>query len=291
MRLKAALAAAGASPRKRHGQHFLLDDNLLAAIVRAAEPLDGKRVLEVGPGPGLLTRHLLGAGARVVGLEIDPLMHAVARDLMGELPPASLRWIEADALAGSRRLGPELAQTLGHVDAMVSNLPYNIAGPLLGALACHPTPPARQTVLVQREMGDRLTAQPGSRDYGPLAVLMALTSRVKLDRPVRPQSFWPPPRVESVVLVIEPLPDRPDSATLDLVSGFLAAAFHNRRKTLWNSVRNAPGGQSGAARAPEAWKTLRAEALDPVQLCALAHTWAGIAPGERHRPETGRRSH
>jgi 16S rRNA (adenine1518-N6/adenine1519-N6)-dimethyltransferase len=292
-RLRAALASAGAAPRKRHGQHFLLDDNLLDAIVRHAGELDGRRVLEVGPGPGLLTRHLLSAGASVVAVEIDHAMEQVAGALIEPDLATGLEWIEADALAGSRRLGEATDAALGRVDAFISNLPYGIAGPLLGAVACHPSPPGTQVVLIQKEMGERLVAAPGTRDYGPLAVLMALAAQVRVLRAVPPAAFWPPPKVDSVVVSLSPRPERPDPGELSGLSSFLALAFHNRRKTLWNSVRQACGDSVASAldpdAIPESWKKVRAEALDPVQLYDLAQTWAGIAPGERHRPEAGNR--
>ena len=290
-RLRAALEAGGAAPRKRHGQHFLLDDNLLAAIVRDAGVGPGDPVLEVGPGPGLLTRHLLGAGCRVTAVEIDVAMETVATALLGPPPgddPWPLRWIRADALPGARRLGPELEAVLPEVGACVSNLPYGIAGPLLGAFAVHPSGPARSVVMVQRELALRLAAPVGGRDYGPLAVLLALTSRVKVLRKVPPGAFWPPPRVDSAVVAIDRKADAPPPEALAAVERFLALAFHSRRKTLPNSLSEATGEPAAACSAAlgltENQQKQRPEAFEALQLCDLAQVWADHALGERYRP-------
>lgn len=284
------MTAAGAAPRRRHGQNFLLDDNLLRAIVRDADLSAGQHVLEVGPGPGLLSRHLLAAGVRVSAIEIDPAMERVASELVEPDLWKGLTWTLADAMGGGRRLGSELEALLPDVDALVANLPYGISAPLLAALACHPTPPRRQVVMLQREMGDRLVAGPGTKDYGPLAVIMALCARVSVLRRVPAQAFWPAPRVESVVVRLEVRADRPSPVELDCLTAFLPLAFHNRRKTLSNSLSESLGGAKFAAPVlsmfflDENEKNSRAEAMPPVKLCALALRWAANAQGERHRP-------
>jgi len=284
--LRALLSAEGIAPRRRHGQNFLLDENMLASIVRDAELAPGSSVLEVGPGPGLLTRHLLAAGQRVTAVEVDPGMGRVARHVLGEAPEG-LTWIEADALAG-RRLGTELEAQLSGADALVANLPYNISGPLLASLLSHPELPARLVVLIQKEMGERLLAEPGGKQWGSLGVLCRLNAAGRVLRKVPPGAFWPAPKVDSVVLRLDRLPERPEPATLLELGAFLPMAFHNRRKTLANSVAEASGVALSEVVARlesvSIQQKIRAEALDAVQLCALAHTWAVSAPGERHRP-------
>lgn len=278
----------GAAPRKRHGQHFLLDDNLLSAIVRDAGVREGETVLEIGPGPGLLTRHLLHAGATVRALEIDPAMGLVAGGLIEAELSERLTWVEADALAGGRRLSEALVQLLPGCARLVANLPYGISGPLLGALLTHPDAPTRWMVMVQREMGQRLVAEPSTRDYGPLAVLVASAGSARIRRKVPGAAFWPRPEVASVVVEVALREDRPGQAEADALQAFLGAAFHNRRKTLVNSLVEASGSSAAqvvAQLGPEnSGKTLRAEALPPVKLCALARTWAGPATGGPHRP-------
>ena len=291
-RLKAALSVAGAAPRKRHGQHFLMDDNLLAAIVRDAGVQPDEQVLEVGPGPGLLTRHLLAAGARVTALEIDPAMRTVAGQLVEAACWSRVEWIEADAMAGGRRLSPPMVEGLRAADRMVANLPYNVAAPLLAAAVLQTARegqgPRGFTVLVQRELGQRMVAAPGSPDYGPLAVLLQLAGRVRLLRKVPAGAFWPAPKVESVVVDVAPLgASGPDLAGLPGLEAFLAAAFGQRRKTLVNSLAGSLGGTATeAARRlglEENRRTWRAEAFHALELYDLAAQWAQPTPGERTR--------
>lgn len=287
-RLKAALAAHGAAPRKRHGQHFLLDECVLAAMVAAAGVGPGDRVLEVGPGPGLLTRHLLAAGAEVFAVEIDPLMAPVARELIEPELAGRLTWRQQDALAGSRRLGPAMEEGLSTCSSLVANLPYSISAPLIALIAAHARPPARQVVTVQREMAARLAAGPGEPDYGTLSVRMGLAARVRRLRRVPAGAFWPAPKVQSEVVEIVPRAGRLPPEALLVVERFVAAAFHNRRKTLVNSVAEATGVSPdrvlAALQIPEKRQKLRAEAMSALELADLARTWADSALGERHRP-------
>jgi 16S rRNA (adenine1518-N6/adenine1519-N6)-dimethyltransferase len=286
-RLRAALEAADVRPRRRHGQHFMIDPNLLASVAAAGGAGPGDTVLEVGPGPGLLTRHLLAGGARVLAVEIDPRMIRVARQLVEPEAWERLTWLEADALDGPRALSGPLARVLPGCTRMVSNLPYNIASPLVANILAQPSPPARLVLTVQHEAADRLFGAPGTRDYGPLAVLVALCARGRLLRAIPPPAFWPRPRVESALIELLMRPDRPQADALQALATFLPAAFHNRRKTLLNSVSEAldlPAGRVaeglGLARNSEKW---RAEAFEPVQLCELALRWAACATSGRNR--------
>jgi 16S rRNA (adenine1518-N6/adenine1519-N6)-dimethyltransferase len=248
-------------------------------------------VLEVGPGPGLLTRHLLAAGAQVRAIEIDPGMGPVASELLGDPVGDRLVWVEADAMAGGRRLSEALHKLLPGCSAMVANLPYGVAAPLLGSLVVEPQAPDLLVVMIQKEMGDRLVAAPGGRDYGPLAVLMSLTAEVRVLRKVPPQAFWPRPKVDSVVVRIERKSDRPSPGELVRLQVFLAAAFHSRRKMLVNSLseawRETPDAILSSIYLKDSEKRWRAEAFLPVQLCLLAQEWAQSALGERYRPWVG----
>ncbi|MFT7465056.1 MAG: 16S rRNA (adenine1518-N6/adenine1519-N6)-dimethyltransferase, partial [Pseudohongiellaceae bacterium] len=217
----------------------MLDNNLLAAIVRDAGISADDTVLEIGPGPGLLTRHLLATGAVVRAVEIDPGMRPVSIDLIERDLAPRLTWVEADALAGGRQLSSQVLDLLPGCRTLVANLPYGISAPLLGSLALEPEAPAVWVVMIQKEMGARLGAQVGTRDYGPLAVLMSQCTVIRELRKVPPQSFWPRPKVDSVVVRIERRAEQPARDELLDLQGFLAAAFHTRRKTLVNSLSEA----------------------------------------------------
>jgi len=265
--------------------------------VRDAGIVPGDTVLEVGPGPGLLTRHLLAAGARVRAVEIDPGMQRVAAELVEEPLGDRLTWVEADAMGGGRRLSPDLLKLLPGCCSLVANLPYGVAAPLTGSLVVEPTAPDHWVVMIQKEMADRMVADTGGRDYGPLAVLMRLTAEVKVLRKVPPQAFWPRPKVDSVVVRVDRRSHRPSPEELAALQAFLAAAFHARRKMLVNSLSEAwqetPGSILSSIKLESSQKKWRAEAFDPVQLCELARHWAQSALGERYRPWVGpsRRPH
>lgn len=277
-RLRAAVSGAGSPPRKRHGQHFLLDNNLLALIAREGGAGPGDTVLEIGPGPGLLTRHLLASGADVIAVEIDPRVRSAADLLIeAELRPR-LEWVQADALDGSRALSAELLARLPRCSHLVSNLPYNVSVPLLMNLLTQPVGPRRLVATVQREVGERLLARPGGRDYGPTSALAAITAERRLVRRIGPQAFWPAPRVDSVLLALDRRDRRLQTVDLLALQAFMALAFHTRRKRLPNSIALATGlGAEEVTRRLRLGENLgrwRAEAFSPLQLCALAHRWA-----------------
>jgi len=284
-RLRGALASAGAAPRRRHGQHFLRDANVLDAIVASAGIGPDDVVLEVGPGPGLLTRHLLARGARVVGVEIDPALQAVAEALVEPELRERLEWVVADVMAGGRRLAPEVTERLVTCTAFVSNLPYNVSGPLLGALAAHPAAPARWAVLVQLEMAARLLAAPGGKALGSLTAVVQRAADWAPGRRVGPGAFWPVPRVWSRWVTARLRPDRPGPAAFERFEAFAALAFQARRKTLLNSVARAARLGPEVVRArlglqdfQERW---RAEEFGTLELWALADQWAATALGDR----------
>jgi 16S rRNA (adenine1518-N6/adenine1519-N6)-dimethyltransferase len=258
--LREALAAAGIAARKRFGQHFLLDLNLTRKIARLAGPLKDQAVIEVGPGPGGLTRALLEAGARVVAIEKDarflPLLDAIAARAGGRL-----RVIAGDALSVDPAALPAGA-------VIVANLPYNVATPLLVGWLTGPLRPRSMTLMFQKEVAGRIAAAPGSRDYGRLSVLtQALCeARVVMDLPAR--AFTPPPRVDSAVVRLTPRPDPPAPAVIDALQRLTAAAFGQRRKMLRSSLKSL-GGEALCAAVSLA-PTLRAEDVSVAQYLAMA---------------------
>ena len=245
----------------RLGQNFLADPNLLDAIVRDASLEPGDVVLEVGPGEGVLTERLAAQASRVHAIEIDRgLEQALAA--VEARPNVDLHW--ADAMRfdfGS--LEPEPT-------AMVANLPYSVATPVLLRTIEELPSLSRWTVMVQREIADRLRAGPGSRTYGSPSVIAQLACEVKLVRTVDPAVFRPRPRVDSAILGLRRTGPAADGATRDLVR----AAFAHRRKSLARSLEHGRPGTLAAARAALAELGLaedaRAEALSPDDFAALS---------------------
>jgi 16S rRNA (adenine1518-N6/adenine1519-N6)-dimethyltransferase len=244
----------------RLGQNFLADPNLLDAIVRDAGLDPADVVLEVGAGEGVLTERLAGAAAHVHAIELDRgLEEALAR--VGALPNVELHWGDAMRLDLA---GLEPAPT-----AMVANLPYSIATPLLLRTIEQLPSVRRWTVMVQREIADRLRAEPGSRAYGSPSVLVQLACEVKLLRSVDPAVFRPRPRVESAILGLWRTGPGADAATRELVR----AAFAHRRKSLARSLEHVRPGSLDRTRAalrklglPE---NARAEQLSPSEFRCL----------------------
>jgi len=233
--LREALAEHGLLARKSFGQHFLLDLNVTRKIARLAGPLDNSVVIEVGPGPGGLTRALLEAAPHVVAVEKDPRFLPLLTEL-GEASGGRLRLIEADALkVDEAALAAETAPGLAvHI---VANLPYNVGTPLLVKWLTGAFSPASMTLMFQKEVADRIAAPCGADAYGRLSVLcQALAkARVVMDLPAR--AFTPPPKVNSAVVRLDPRSDRPPPKVVEALERVTAAAFGQRRKMLRSSLR------------------------------------------------------
>jgi 16S rRNA (adenine1518-N6/adenine1519-N6)-dimethyltransferase len=223
--------------KKSLGQNFLLDLNLTGRIARAAGPLEGIAVVEIGPGPGGLTRALLAAGARkVIAIERDERAIA-ALDEVAQRYPGRLDVTAGDAL--KLDLKPHLALPDGPV-RVVANLPYNVATALLVSwLTTEPWPPwfDRLVLMFQREVAERIVAQPGSKHYGRLSVLAGWRTRARILFDVHPSAFVPPPKVTSSLVELVP---RPGALVCDraLLERVTAAAFGQRRKMLRQSLKS-----------------------------------------------------
>ncbi len=252
----------------RLGQNFLADPNLLDAIVRDAELAPGDVVLEVGAGEGVLTERLAAVAAHVHTVEIDRRLEAALAPLAA-LPNVELHWGDAIKL--------DLGALAPAPTAMVANLPYSVATPLILRTIEQLPSLARWTVMVQREIADRLRAAPGSRTYGSPSVLAQLACEVELVRTVDPAVFRPRPRVESAILRLRRRGPAADPAT----RGLVRAAFSHRRKSLARSLEHARPGSLAPARAALAALGLpedaRAEALAPEQFAALSAKLAADA--------------
>ena len=232
--LREVISRHGLSARKSLGQNFLLDLNLTGRIARAAGPLDGVTVLEVGPGPGGLTRALLAEGAaRVIAVERDER----AIGALGEIAahdPDRLRVVSGDAMAFDP--APHLT---GGPTRVVANLPYNIATALLvGWLSAEPWPPwyDRLVLMFQREVAERIVAPPGSKTYGRLSVLAGWRTQAKILFDIAPSAFVPPPKVTSSLVQLIPR-DSPLPCDRRALERVTEAAFGQRRKMLRQSLK------------------------------------------------------
>ena len=263
------IARHGIVARKSLGQNFILDLNLTRRIARAAGPLDHGTTIEVGPGPGGLTRALLAEGAsRVVAIERDPRCLAALAELAA-LYPGRLEIVEGDALT----LDP-----VALTDAprrIVANLPYNIATALLLKWLDRIAGYESLTLMFQREVAERLVAAPRSSAYGRLTVLVQwlCEARILFDIPAR--AFTPPPKITSSVVRLVPraVPLAPaDKATLERVT---AAAFGQRRKMLRSSLKSLGVPVEPLLAATEIAPTARAEELSITEFCALARALSG----------------
>lgn len=222
-----------ARPKKRLGQHFLTDKNIVRRIISVADILEGDHVLEVGPGKGILTEGLLNAGARVIAVEFDPaLVHALKEKFAYF---KGFEVIEADALKISFL---ELARGRGCVFKAVSNLPYNISGPITAKFIDERAVFSSLTLMFQKEVALRLAAAPGTKDYGGLSVFSQVWADVKRELDVSRNVFFPKPKVESAVVSFRFLPspkvEIKDEAVFKKV---VKAAFGTRRKTLLNALQ------------------------------------------------------
>jgi 16S rRNA (adenine1518-N6/adenine1519-N6)-dimethyltransferase len=245
----------------RLGQNFLADPNLLDAIVRDAELAPADVVLEVGAGEGVLSERLAAAAAHLHTVEIDRGL-APALEPVAALPNVELHWGDAMKL--------DLAGFQPEPTAMVANLPYSVATPLILRTIAELPSLRRWTVMVQREIADRLRAAPGSRTYGSPSAVAQLACEVELVRGVDPAVFKPRPRVDSAILRLRRTGPGADLATRELIR----AAFAHRRKSLARSLEHARPGSLAPARAALAELGLpedaRAEALAPQQFAALS---------------------
>jgi 16S rRNA (adenine1518-N6/adenine1519-N6)-dimethyltransferase len=245
----------------RLGQNFLADPNLLEAIVRDAELSPADVVLEVGAGEGVLSERLAPRVAHLHAVEIDRRLEP-ALEPVASLANVSLHWGDAmDLELGALRPAPT---------AMVANLPYSVATPLILRTIAELPGLDRWTVMVQREIADRLRAGPGSRTYGAPSAIAQLACEVELLRRVDPAVFRPRPRVDSAILGLRRTGPGADPATRELVR----AAFAHRRKSLARSLEHARPGSLAPARAALAELGLpedaRAEALAPEEFAALS---------------------
>ena len=266
--LREVIRRHGLDARKGLGQHFLLDLNLTARIARAAGDLAGASVIEVGPGPGGLTRALLETPAtRIIAIERDPRCVDALADLVAA-HPGRLEVVAADALeVDIKTLAPAPRR-------IVANLPYNVAVPLLIGWLADIDAIDGMTLMFQKEVADRLTAVPRSKAYGRLSVIAQWLCEVKPLFNIDKRAFTPPPKVTSTVVAFTPRPAPVAPAERRCLEAVTQAAFGQRRKMLRSSLKGL--GLDPAAVGIE--PTARAEELSVEEFCRLARALAEINP-------------
>lgn len=267
--LREVIATHQLSARKSLGQNFLLDLNLTAKIARQAGDLTGCDVLEIGPGPGGLTRGLLAEGARrVLAVEKDSRCLPVLEEIASAYPDR-LQVINGDAL----EIDP--LQYLTPPVRVVANLPYNVGTELLVRwLTPKDWPPFWQslTLMFQREVAERIVAQPGSKAYGRLAILAQWRAKAQIVLSLPPGAFTPPPKVSSAVVHLEALPEPRYPADAATLSRVVAAAFNQRRKMLRASLKGVSPDIEEHLHAAGIPPTERAEQVSLEAFCALARS-------------------
>jgi 16S rRNA (adenine1518-N6/adenine1519-N6)-dimethyltransferase len=275
--LRETIRRHGLSAKKSLGQNFLLDLNLTARIARAGGPLDGISVVEIGPGPGGLTRALIAEGAlRVIAIERDSRAIAALGEIAAHYP-GRLSVVEGDALETDWNHAPVPSPQEGGereiAARIVANLPYNIATALLVRwLGVEPWPPWYDSLVLmfQREVAERIVAPPGAKQYGRLAVLAGWRTKAKIMFDVAPSAFVPPPKVTSSVVRLVPRA-KPLSCDRTALERVTAAAFGQRRKMLRQSLRALGGDPQAILAAAGIDPTARAEDIPVEGFVALAN--------------------
>jgi 16S rRNA (adenine1518-N6/adenine1519-N6)-dimethyltransferase len=284
--VRATLRAAGLHARHRLSQNFLADTDVLDAILGEASPQRGDRVLEIGPGLGLLTGGLLASGAAVTAVELDRGLAAFLRDRFEPaLEGGGLRLIEGDAL------DQDLVHLLEPPYDVVANLPYHITSPILHALLGEAPRPRRLVLMVQREVAERIAAPPGKMSY--LSVFVQYHARVRVALRVPPAAFEPEPAVDSAVIVVEPFDadDRLGADDEEALWRLVQAGFRERRKMLHNVLARQLPVDAGRVAA-----ALAASGIDPdrrPQTLAVGEWLAlleAIGPATLGEDQRGRRA-
>jgi 16S rRNA (adenine1518-N6/adenine1519-N6)-dimethyltransferase len=282
--LSKRLAAAGLRPVSRYGQNFLIDLNLIDLIARSAELRKTDVVLEVGTGVGSLTSRLSDAAGAVLTVEIDEHLHRLAGEELAGRP--NVRLIHGDALRNKNSLRDDLMDQIRAAMAqigdearflLVANLPYNIATPIIGNLLHETPPPDAMVVTIQKELADRIVAQPGTKDYGALSVWVQSQCDCQIIRVLPPKVFWPRPKVQSAIIRLDLIPGaRERFVDLDHFHQTVRALFFHRRKFLRSVVISAMKGRLDKSAVDDVLaslghgETARAEELSVEQIQQLA---------------------
>jgi len=256
------LSSAGVSPNRRLGQHFLVDLNLMRLLVDSAQIGPGDVVLEIGTGTGSLTEALAAQAGHVVTVELDPTLAGIAQSRLGQA--GNVQIINADVLSGKGTINPAVTEAVTEAQArlgrigpigpmgpigptreprflLVSNLPYDVASSVMINLVKGPVTADAMFVTVQKEVAERMTAGPGSRDYGTLSIFLQATGRVETIRRLKPSVFWPPPAVDSAMVGYVRDRDRSHRILdMDLFGAVISLFIGHRRKMLRACIKETP---------------------------------------------------
>ena len=234
--IKALLESRGLRPRHRFGQNFLIDASKVRLLIEASGIGPGDLVLEVGPGTGVLTEALLETGADIIACELDRDLAMLVQERLGK----RITLIQGDCLAKGRALNGDIAEALGtRPFRLVANLPYDIASSLMATLAMHWPTCLGQFVTIQKEVADRLTASPGTKQWGPLGVLVRRSCSVQRLALLPPGCFWPQPGITSAMVSIVPLDTAPSALDAEDFASFVSKLFSARRKQLGSTMDKA----------------------------------------------------
>ncbi|MCG8556122.1 MAG: 16S rRNA (adenine(1518)-N(6)/adenine(1519)-N(6))-dimethyltransferase RsmA [Proteobacteria bacterium] len=261
----------GLTPKRRFSQNFLISRPVHQAIAGAVAPEPHETVVELGAGLGTLTRFLLATGAHVIAVERDrDMLHVLGQELEGH---QRLRLVREDAATLDFAA---LTSPLDHKPCVVGNLPYAIGGAILRNLVANSRHVSRCAVMLQREVGDRLLAEPGTPSYGALTVFIGAAYSVRSVRLVRPGAFFPRPQVGSALVSLTPH-ETPRALETEAFRLVVRAAFSSRRKILRNSLLRLPGGErqlvDGVLSAAGLSGEQRGETLSVEQFADLASAW------------------
>jgi 16S rRNA (adenine1518-N6/adenine1519-N6)-dimethyltransferase len=274
---------AGLRPVSRRGQNFLVDLNLLGLLVETAQVGRNEVALEIGTGLGSLTALLSQRAAAVVTVEVDRDLHRLAAEQLAEMDNVTM--LQQDALRNKNSLDARVLDAVRGTMAerqaagfkLVANLPYNIATPVVSNLLLTDPVPISMTVTIQKELADRMTARPGTKDYGALSAWMQTQCDVRVVRVMPPSAFWPRPRVWSAIVHVIPQRDRWNTGSdRRFFHTFVRSLFLHRRKYLRACLISACGGKLSKAdidqllRSQGLGEQVRAEDLSPEVLLQLA---------------------
>jgi 16S rRNA (adenine1518-N6/adenine1519-N6)-dimethyltransferase len=284
--LRNLFAERGIRPKSKLGQSFLIDLNLIDLIIRSAELSRDDLVLEVGSGTGGLTTRLVAEAGAVVSVELDPAFAGLTEEVVP--PQEHVVLLETDALKNKNELNPDMIEAMRTLAArtgttrykLVANLPYAVAVPLISNLLLSDLSLERMVVTVQWEIAGRLTACPGTKDYGALAVLIQSLTEVELIRQLPTSVFWPRPQVQSAIVRIVPVAEkRAHVGDVLRFRNFLRDLYTHRRKNLRSALSALPGGKRKKAEVDARLGELgisgdcRAETLDLEQHLQLCRTF------------------